>query len=276
MRLAGTEVEAISIGGLETCIELPGWNLCFDIGRCPPSAVKRARVLITHAHMDHAGGIAMHAATRDLLGLPPPTYYVPRSNAEDFESLFAVWRRLDKSELPCTLVPCGPGDTVELGDGRFLRPFRSPHRVFCQGYALGRTRSRLRAELHGLPEAEIRRRATAGESVSERFESIDVAFTGDTLADVLDREPLLAAAKLLIIEVTFFDDRVPVAAARSKGHVHLDELVERADRLTNDALLFTHASARYDHAQIERLLDAKLPAELRRRVTALAPPTAGR
>ena len=73
LKILGNDLEAVSIGGLETCIELPAWGLCFDIGRCPPSAVRRERVFITHAHMDHAGGLAYHAAMRDLLGMKPPT-----------------------------------------------------------------------------------------------------------------------------------------------------------------------------------------------------------
>ena len=32
LRLSGHEVEAVSVGGLETCIQLPGWDLALDIG----------------------------------------------------------------------------------------------------------------------------------------------------------------------------------------------------------------------------------------------------
>ncbi len=272
LKLADIEVEAVSVGGLETCIELPGWQLCFDIGRCPPSSVRRGTVLITHAHMDHAGGIAYHAAMRDLFGMPAASYLVPRANAEDFERLFDAWRALDRSDVPARLVPCGPGDRVPLGRDRFAIPFRAQHRVVAQGYALVRERSRLRTDLGGQPQDEIRRRRLSGEEVTERYDSVEVAFSGDTTIDIVDREPRVRTARLLILEVTFFDDRVPVAAARSKGHVHLDEVVERAHLFENEAILFTHASARYGHDEIERILDRRLPAALRSRVTALPPP----
>lgn len=271
LKLAGIDVEAISVGGLETCIEVPGWGLCFDIGRCPKSAVRRERVLVTHAHMDHAGGLAYHAATRDLLGMKPPTYWVPRENHADFLSLFDVWRRLDRSDLPCTIVPVAPGERVVLDDRRSFVPFRSPHRVICQGYALLQRRPHLRPELAGLPADEIRRRRLAGEVVSEEVEVAELAFTGDTLVDVVDREPLVRTAKVLVIEVTFLDDRVPVEACRSKGHVHLDEILARADRFENEHILFTHASARYSAAEIADILARRLPASLRDRVTALLP-----
>lgn len=53
LTLAGHEIEAISVGGQETCILLPGMKIAFDIGRCPPPAVQQDYFLITHAHLDH-------------------------------------------------------------------------------------------------------------------------------------------------------------------------------------------------------------------------------
>ena len=52
----------------------------------------------------------------------------------------------------------------------------------------------------------------------------------------------------MILECTFLDDRVSVAECRAKGHVHLDEIVERADLFENEAILLTHFSARYSAA----------------------------
>ena len=51
------ELEGLSLGGLETTIALPKWDVCFDIGRCPPFAVRRSTVLVTHAHLDHTGAL---------------------------------------------------------------------------------------------------------------------------------------------------------------------------------------------------------------------------
>lgn len=269
LKLAGIDIEAVSVGGLETCIEVPSWSLCFDIGRCPSSAVRRKRVLVTHAHMDHAGGLAYHAATRDLLGMPRPTYYVPRENHADFLALMDVWRRLDRSDLPCDLVAVGPGERVQLDEVRAFVPFRSPHRVHCQGYALLRKRPRLLAALQGLPSDEIRARRLAGEAVSEDVEVTEVAFTGDALIEVVEREPLVRTAKLLVMEVTFLDERVPVEASRSKGHIHLDEVIARAELFQNEHLLFTHFSARYGRGEILDILARRLPPSLRGRVTPL-------
>lgn len=274
-RLAGTEVRAVSVGGLETCIELPGHDLAFDIGRCPPTAVRRKRVLVTHAHMDHAGGLAYHASMRDLLGLPAPTYYVPRPNLDDFAALLEVWRRLDRSDVPCTLVPTDPGVRFDLAPGRWAIPFRSPHRVYCLGYALGAVREKLKPEYVGLPGPEIGALRAAGTVITERSEAVEVAFTGDTTIDVVDNEPLVRTAKLLILEVTFLGSAVTPAQARAKGHVHLDDIAARADLFENEHLLLTHFSARHSAAEIREALDRRLPASLRARVTPLTDLNAG-
>ena len=98
----------------------------------------------------------------------------------------------------------------------------------------------------------------------------EVAFTAATRRiEVVEREEVVRLARLLILEVTFLDDRVSVEDCRAKGHIHLDEVAERADLFENEALLFTHFSSRYTARDIERALDQKLPAELRERVTPL-------
>ncbi len=263
------ELEGLSLGGLETTLAMPRWDVCFDLGRCPPFAVARSTVLITHAHMDHAGGIAYHCAMRDLLHLTPPTYVVPRENADDFQALLAVWRRLDRSPLPCTVVPLSPGETHALTRDRHVRAFRSPHRVPCQGYALISERHRLLPSLVGRTETEIRDLRLSGAPVSARSERIEVAFCGDTVIDVVEHERAVRTARLLLLEVTFLDDRVSVTAARAKGHVHLDEVIERADLFENEHIVFTHFSQRYSPGEVHEIVGRRLPETLRSRVTVL-------
>ena len=275
-RLAGHLVDGLSIGGVETCIDFPELKLCFDLGRCPDAAVLRPTVLFTHAHMDHMGGVAWHASTRELRSMPPPNYVVPRENADDFAALFETWRRLDRGSMRHTVTPLGIGEELELPCKLFARPFRSPHRVPCQGYGLWRRQRKLKVGYLGRSGAELRELGERlGDELYDWTEIPEVAFTGDTLADVVEREEVVRKARLLVIEVTFVDERVSVEKARSKGHVHLDEIAERADLFENEALLFTHFSSRYQPYQIERALDRRLPRHLRERVHALLPNTGG-
>ena len=265
--LAGTVVEGISVGGIETCLHLPRKKIAFDIARCPPAVVPREIILFTHCHMDHMGGVAYHCATRALRQLSPPTYVLPKQDVEAFEALFAAWRRLDRSDLEHTTVGLEPGEEFCLPNGLVARAFRSPHRAPCQGYALISNKRKLLPQLVGSAPEEIERRRRSGETITRNVETVEVAFTGDSLVEVLEREELVRRARLLILECTFLDQRVSVEKSRGSGHIHLDELVERAHLLENEALLLTHFSARYSPGEVIRLLDQRLPAELRRRVT---------
>lgn len=268
--LAGLRVQAFSVGGLETCIDLPDLGVAFDVGRAPRWAVQRRTVLFTHSHIDHMGGIATHAATRALLRMPPPLYVVPHESAAAVRDLFDAWRRLDGNELAHELVPLGPGEELPLRRDLVARPFRSYHRAPCQGYGLWQVKHRLLPELKGLGEEEIQRlRVAEGRAVTEEVREPVAAFVGDTRIEVVERESVVREARLLVLEVTFLDDRVSVASARDKGHIHLDEVAERAELFRNEALLFTHFSARYSAAEVRRALDRRLPPSLRERVTPL-------
>ncbi len=269
LRLAGIEIMAFSIGGLETAIALPELKVAFDIGRCPPELVVRETVLFTHGHMDHMGGVAYHAATRSLRHMKPPTYVIPRSYEPDFEALFEVWKRLDRSTVEHRTVPLVPGEEHALENGLLVRPFRTYHTTPSQGYALVSRREKLKQEFAGVPGQEIGRMRREGRQVTETVEAVEVAYCGDTRIEVLDREPLAREAKLLILETTFIDDRITVEESRGKGHVHLYELAERAEILRNEAILLHHFSARFQASEIVAALDRRLPPSLRPRVTPL-------
>lgn len=270
LQLAGIDVEAVSIGGVETCIDLPGFGVAFDLGRGADFAIARELVCITHAHVDHLSGIVWHCATRALRGMRPPRYVIGPDDADALRDLFAVWRRLDRSELPHELVVLRPGEELALAGGRFVRPFAAPHRSPCQGYAVWSRRSKLRAEHRALaPEAIARARAEGRSDLFETVEVPEVAFCGDTTIDVVEREDVVRKARLLILEVTFLDDRVPVEKARASGHVHLKELAARAELFENEALLLTHFSPRYSREEVLVALERGLPPKLRERATPL-------
>jgi ribonuclease Z len=269
LTVAGIEVVAVSVAGIETCIEIPGWQLCFDLGRCPPTAVRRRRVCLTHAHVDHLGGFVHHVSQRDLLGMPPATYHVPAHAADGVAQLLEVWRQLDHSELPAVLAPVSAGDVIEVGRRRRIQVFRSIHRVPTLGYALVRDHEQLLPAFEGMAPAEVHASRQRGEAVTVPTEQIEVVFCGDTRIEVVDREPRVRRAKLLILECTFLGPRGHDRARRT-GHVHLDEIAERADLFENEAILLTHFSQRYGPGEIRAAI-ARLPAVLRDRVVPLLP-----
>jgi ribonuclease Z len=57
------------------------------------------------------------------------------------------------------------------------------------------------------------------------------------------------------------------------GHIHLDELVARAELLTQPDIVLSHFSARYGANDVARILRRKLPDSLGERVRFFTGPT---
>ena len=267
--LAGLEIQAVSVAGVETCIEVPAWKLCFDIGKCPDSATRWPTVLFTHGHADHLGGVVHHVGTRGMRHQSPPRYLMPSEYVEAFGDLMAAWRRLDHAELACTVVPVQPGDAIDLGRGRTARVFRSVHRVPTCGYAIESARRRLRPEWEGVPGPEIAAARQEGKEVTVSEPLLELVFCGDTTIDVVRREPMVRTARRLVLECTFLDDDVSLEWARKSGHIHIQNIADHADAFENEAILLTHFSQRYAPQAIERLVRRRLPRSLSERIQVL-------
>jgi ribonuclease Z len=196
---------------------------------------------------------------------------VPAPDLAGLRNLLGCFRRLDRSRLACDLVPMEPGDRYPLAPEVELRAFATRHTVPSLGYGVFSSKQKLKAEYHGLPGPRLAELRRAGAPITETVWTCDVACLGDTLVDALDEQPWLYEARLLILEATFLDAEVSVAECRAKGHVHLVEILERADRFRNQALLLTHFSARYSVDQIRGILEGALPPDLLRRTHTLLP-----
>jgi len=274
MRVAGIEIVGESISGFGTSISLPELNITLDCGVITPTAMKCQHVLITHGHLDHFHCIDRHAYLRAMTGTPGTSiFYVPpwlvKAVHEKFEATARAQHRTDMPEYKVVVV--APGETVEIRKGLCIRPFKTIHRIPSQGYVILDVRQKLKAEFQGVEGQEIGRLRKSGVEVTERVEVPLVAFTGDTQAKVFDREGVDDAlrAKVLITECTFLGPDQDAAFARKRGHIHLDELAERASLFEgNEAVMFAHFSQRYTNREIEAAM-ALLPEPLRSRATYL-------
>ena len=132
LEIEGYAVEGVSIAGHETCVTFPSLNLAFDIGRCPPLAVSRDLLFISHAHTDHIGGLPLYVATRGRRRMRPPTVFVPACLADLVRRLFEVHRAMDRSDLDHELVPLEVGEVYELRKDLRVRSFRTYHVVPSQ------------------------------------------------------------------------------------------------------------------------------------------------
>ncbi|KAL1317270.1 hypothetical protein AAHE18_15G122300 [Arachis hypogaea] len=206
LNIEGYPVGGLSIGGHETCIMFPTLKVAFDIGRCPPRAVSQDFLLISHAHMDHIGGLPMYVATRGLYRMKPPTIIVPISVKEDVEKLFKVHRKMDHSELKHNLIGLDVGEEFYLRKDLKVKAFRTYHVIPSQGYILYYVRQKLKPEYIGLSGNEIKNLKSSGVEITYTLTEPEIAFTGDTMSDfIVDEDNTdVLRARILVIEVNVY------------------------------------------------------------------------
>lgn len=268
--IEGYRIEGLSIGGQETCVIFPSLKLAFDIGRCPQRAIAQDFLFISHAHMDHIGGLPMYVATRGLFSMKPPTIFVPKSIQENVQKLLDVHRAMDQSELKLTLIALDVGEEYNLRKDLKVKAFKTYHVIPSQGYVIYSVKQKLKPEYVGRPGNELKDLRLSGVEITNTITSPEIAFTGDTMADfIVDPANVdVLRAKILVMECTFLENSIAVEHAREYGHTHLAEVVKYAEMFQNKAILLIHFSARYQVDEIEAAL-SKLPASFANRVFAL-------
>ena len=269
--LEGLILEAQSTGGIESSYRLPKLRILFDIGRCPPGSDRYPVLFLSHSHIDHSAGLPYYVSLRSLKKMAPPTVYCPMECRDDLQKMLNSWVPLDADADHCRLIGLKEGDEIPLKDDSFVRAFSSPHRVPVRGYTIHKKKRRLKAALQGMDASEVATRARAGEQVNEVVVHPEFCFPGDTLIESIEREESITRARVLLLECTFAGNNISVDRARKAGHIHLDQIAERAELFKNEIILLTHWSQRYSDKQIQNEVSKALPESLLKRVKIIFP-----
>lgn len=269
---AGYTVRGVSVGGVYTCLRIPELGVVLDAGLAPRSFAATDRIFLSHGHVDHLGSLSTLLGIRALAGKSaPPRVFMPAEITQHVVEELAISSRMQRYDLAIDPVPMRPGDEADVRNDLRVRAFRTHHPVPSLGYQFFHRVQKLKPEFAHLPGPEIGARRKAGEDLFEAKERLEVAYATDTLLRVIDTSPSILKSRVLIMECTFLDERKSLAASRQGCHIHLDELLERADAFENEALVLMHFSQIYEPQEVRDILQDRCPKELFRRIVVFAP-----
>ncbi len=274
LRLGALEIEAFSISGLSTCVRVPSFDACFDLGHCSVEASHTRNVLLSHVHQDHSLGVIRHLSLRAMTGARPSRIYVPSESREALLDVLRAYERLEE-KAPADLDPVvhgvAAGDTFPLGPHRRVRAFDVVHRIASRGYTVSETRRKLKPAYRGLPGEEIRAAHERGEDLYDTRAVNVLTYVGDSTLATLERHPEVGESEVLFLETTHLPGTSPELSARY-GHTHIEELAALAERcpeaVASRYVVLKHFSMKYGAEDIRAALRV-LPAGLRERVTLL-------
>lgn len=256
-------IEGYSRAAVQSYWRIPELKLGFDLGAQPWDFMGTASWFVSHTHLDHIAALPVYVARRRMMRMDPPTVYVPIECVDDVKKLMLIMQRLDRGRQLADLRGVAPGDEIELSREHVVTVFNTVHTIPSRGYVVWDRRNKLKDEFIGLPGDKIRDLKLSGVAITREVRVPLVAYTGDTAPAGLDACPACYDAKVLITEMSFIREKHRRDKIHKFGHMHLDDFVERADRFKNELIVTAHFSTRYHPQEVRRLLDHKLPPQLR-------------
>ena len=255
-------IEGYSRAAVQTYWRIPEWKIGFDLGGQPWSFMGTPTWFVSHAHLDHLVALPVYVSRRRMMKMEPPTIYMPESIIEPMERILRMFSKLDRGRLPCNLVACAAGDEIELSRELVVTVSGTRHTVPSLGFVVWERRRKLLPELASLSGDKIRDLRLAGQEVTREVRIPRLAYLGDSAPEGLDACPAMYEAEVLIMEVTFVAPSHRKDKIHKFGHMHVDDVVERAARFKNELILATHFSTRYHDRQVHHHMKRALPGAL--------------
>ncbi|WP_437184973.1 MBL fold metallo-hydrolase [Planctomicrobium sp. SH668] len=259
-------IEGYSRAAVQSYWRIPELKVGFDMGGSPWSFMGTQTFFITHAHLDHMAALPAYVARRRMMKMTAPTIYVPAAVAVQVDRMLKSWNRLDRGRMLCEIVPAEAGAEYELSREHVVTTFQTTHTVPSLGYIVWERRRKLRPEYQNLTGDQIRDLRLSGIDVSAEVRIPLVCYTGDTSPAGLDACDATFEARILITEATFFRPEHRKEKIHKFGHIHLDDIIARAERFKNELVILGHFSTRYHEEQIRKAVLKRLPEGLRERV----------
>ena len=264
-------ISGLSIAGIHTSMHVRELGVLFDVGIAMRSLAGAEHVFLSHGHADHSGALVSLLGMRGLMHLPPPRVFMPAEIEPNTARALELLSQIQRHEFTIESEPMLPGDERTLRPDLHVRAFRTHHTGPSLGYQFFNRVQKLKAEHRDLPGREIAERRKRGDDLFDVEERLELAYATDTLIRVIDTTPSLLVTRVLIIECSFLDEKKSLASAQAGGHIHLDELCERADAFENEAIVLMHFSQMYSPLEVRRTLERRCPPSLFERIVIFAP-----
>jgi ribonuclease Z len=264
--VGGFHLEGIAEGGVETNLRVPEFKLIFDIGMCPPGALRFNHLLVSHGHNDHLGGLHYFLSQRGMMHLPPAHVHLPSEIHEPVSRMLATWAEIEGFANKVEFHPASPGESRKVGRDLTATPIRTTHRIPSLAWLIERTTRRLDDAYRGLSGAEIGALRQAGHQVTHDVTTPVLCVTGDTTIDTFLADERLRRCQVLVHECTAWDQQRDVASTRSYGHTHVDEWIEHVEKFEGETLVLVHRSTRHSRAFAEKVVAEQFPASVRDKV----------
>ena len=265
-------VRGISVGGVYTSLQVPELNVVLDAGVPLRSFATTDHIFLSHGHSDHASALGALLGIRGLVGKHSPAQvFLPAEIEPAVKEALAAQSRLHRSVIEIEAIPMLPGDTRKVYRDVWVRAFRTHHAGPSLGYQFFKRITKLKPEYQELPGEEIGRLRREGAGIFDEVERLEVAYATDTLSKVLETAPSILESRVLILECTYIDAKRTVEETQERLHTHLDEIISRADRFQNEALVLMHFSQLYGPEQVRDVIRQRVPLALWERIRVFAP-----
>lgn len=208
-------------------------------------------VFLTHAHYDHIAGLTGFLLSRTAArgdAEKPVTIYYPKIAERGFRPLREhVDQVVRHKTFPLSWQALDMGERVTVRNWQ-VEPFPTKHSVPSAGYRFLETRRRLSAEHRGKTTPQIIKLKESGSDLTEEYEQVTLAITGDT-GPGLD-PALFAEADVLLHEATFLSPK----DREGMDHATAEEALAFARAANVKTLVLYHVSQRYWRRDIARIV----------------------
>lgn len=272
LTLSGLTIEGYAQGGWRTSIHCHEASSTFDMGVLLP--ILSSNYFVTHAHHDHINAIHSIVARRILQGVRGTKLhiYVPQAIQKDVESSLASMDVLYGSRRAqwykhVSVQGVEYGHSVPMGQNASMRCLKTYHiEDRACGWSFEKDVKKLKPSFHGLSGPEIAALRSSGVEITDNHVSVLLVVPGDTTIDFLINTEQAKKCKVLLHEVTYWDDQSSPHQCREYGHTHVDEMIEHCEKFEGEALVLVHRSMRYSRQEIESIVARRFPESIRSRI----------